>query len=486
MSLRNLFTYFAFGAFIFAASCINEAVEPDVYDWTDGNIYFKTSFVDEGISRAQDMTLENLESFQVTCFNTGDYTKDATGTILPYFEEATFIRQITPVGPVYVSSPYEDQRYWPATTGSIKFIAFAPSRAVMAADNPAITDVDRSLYFNLINTSHEINSTAAVGYRLGKIRVNPNIDRQIDFVTAEISGVRWKDFNNVVDLPFRHQMSQVDLKAWGASPCYDFEIAGVCLGNPVVEGTYIFSYTAFMALSGGWAELDATPVKDKVEYLYRGPEATPGGEIEIPGAGDRIFRINRSEHNTLESAQSIMGRGGCAMVIPTVNPRWEGLADPNIGTRPYSTDKMYFSILLRVTDFASGKQLYPYPDSTYEMAVVYYAVDNSGEIVTRLYPGQTKGTFFTDTSLQNQYVKVEGEEVKDFCWAAVPVDADWSAGKRYVYTLDYSDGIGVHDPCDPEPGKPIVVQSPVSWGVSLGSWQDAEKNDDYDPDVNVP
>lgn len=483
--MRNLITYFALGALFFAASCTNEAVEPDVYDWTEGNIYFKTSFIDESRSRGQDMTLENLESFQVTCFNTGDYTTDAAGTILPYFEEATFIRQTTPLGTTYVSAPDEDERYWPKKNNYLKFIAFAPSRAVMAADNPAITDADRSLYFNLTNTSREINSTAAVGYRLGKIRVNPDIDRQIDFVTAEISGERWKDFNNVVDLPFRHQMSQVELKAWGASPCYDFEIAGVCLGNPVVEGTYIFSFTTSMAYSGSWAASDANTVMDKVEYLYKGSETVPDGEI--PSAGDKIFRINSIEHNTLESAQSIMGCGGCAMVIPTVNSMWEGLADPNIGVRPYTTGKMYFSVLLRVTDFASGKQLYPYTDNTYDdMTVICYAVERSGAIVARLYPGQVEGTYFTDATLQHPYVKAQGEEVKDFSWAAVPVYADWRAGKRYVYTLDYSEGIGLHDPRDPDPGKPIVVPSPVSWGVTVGTWQDAEKNEDYDPDLNVP
>ena len=59
-------TCFALGAFVFTASCSEEAVKPDVYDWGDGQIYFKTSLSDIATSRANDMTLERLESFHVT------------------------------------------------------------------------------------------------------------------------------------------------------------------------------------------------------------------------------------------------------------------------------------------------------------------------------------------------------------------------------------------------------------------------------------
>ena len=68
----------------------------------------------------------------------------------------------------------------------------------------------------------------------------------------------------------------------------------------------------------------------------------------------------------------------------------------------------------------------------------------------------------------------------------MPVDADWAAGKRYVYTLNYSEGIGLHDPDDPEPGKPISGQATISWSVAVQGWDYAEKNDDYDPDIDVP
>lgn len=477
-------TYCALVALLSAASCTKEAAEPDVYKWSEGEIYFRTSLSDVASSRAQDMTLDYLESFQVTCFNTGDIAKDADGFVSPYFENATFIRKTgVAAGTAFVSSPDEGPRDWPTKEGVLRFFAFSPSLELMAAGNSGISNAGRDNFFNLTNSSCETGSSVAIGYRLGKVRVKPDISRQFDFITAEASGERWKDFVSGIDLAFRHQMSQVELRAWGASTSYDFEIAGVRLGNPVVEGTFVFSDDANPASSGKWMDKEDA-VKDKVEYLYRSPDASADGDDLLKG--DRIFRINHAEHNTLESAESIMGRGGCAMVIPTLNPKWKGLADPNIATVPYSTERMYFSILLRVTDSDSGKLLYPYSGNPSGMSVVYYAVASDGKIISRLYPGHSDGEFFTDRDLSKPYSAAEGETVKDFGWAAVPVDADWGAGQRYVYTLNYSEGIGVHDPADPEPGKPIIDKTAISWGIHVSTWDYAEKNEDYNPNMNVP
>lgn len=468
--------YFALVAILSAVSCKKEAAEPDVYDWAEGEIYFKTSLSDVATSRAEDMTLDHLESFQVTCFNTGDIKKDADGFVSPYFSDAKFIRMVTPYsGVAYVSSPDEDTYDWPTNNGVFTFFAFSPSCAAMASGNPAITDANRDYYFNLTNHSVETDSDVATDYRLGTMRVNRDISRQFDFVTAKASGDRWTDFTTGVDLAFRHQMSQVKLKAWGSSADYNFEIAGVRIGNPVVEGTFVFSDSASPYSAERW-EIPEDAVKDKVEYLYRGSEVI----------GDKIYRISDTEHSAPESAGSLMGLGGCAMVIPTVNQKWEGRDDPNIGDIPYSTDKMYFSVLLRVSESSDGTQIYPYPGNRLNMTVVYYAVDDSGLILSRLYKGDEEGSFFTDRALTQPYGAAENEEIKEFGWAAVPVDVNWVAGKRYVYTLNYSEGIGVHDPEDPEPGTPIVGRGNISWGVSIGSWEYATKNEDFDPDVDVP
>lgn len=473
-------TYFALLTLVSASSCSREDAGEVVTDWTEKDIYFRTSLSDITSSRGHNMTFDGLESFQVTCFttdgqSTSTISKDDDGYVLPYFENGTFIRHANQSGIVtYVSSPDEPMRYWPVTDGTFKFFAFSPSLWSMASQN-YLENTSESNYFKLINRSTAVNSTIMVDYRLANFRVNPDISRQVDFITAQASGGRYADFASGVDLAFRHQLSQVELRAWGTGEKYDIEIAGVRLGNPAIEGTYIFSDASATSGPDAWHNEKAT---GKVEYTYRGSDASD--------SRDKIFLINNTHHNTQQTAQTLMGSGGCAMVLPTVNPRWEGLADPNIGVRPYSTPKMYFSILLRVTPRGGGQTLYPYPGKPDGMTVIYYAVDGSDTIISRVYPGPTGDTYFTDSALQNPYIAAEGEKIKEFGWAAVPVDSDWSSGQRYVYTLNYSEGLGLHDPEDPEPGKPIVFSSPVSWSVSVDTWHEAEKNDDFEPDVNVP
>ncbi len=471
-------TYFALAALVSAASCTREAADPGDYDWADGEIYFKTSLADV-VSRADDMTLEHLESFQVTCFNTGD-TKDVTkGFLYPYFEDATFVRQSGPFGITYVSSPEEGPRDWPANAGQIRFFAFSPSRDVMSAGNPDITDDNRRSFFSLVNSSTYSGRSCSVSYRMGKVRIKTDIADQFDFLTAEATGNRWLDFSKGVDLAFHHQLAQVELKAWGAPADIKFEIAGVRIGNPAIEGTFIFADDAASGQSAPrWKVADNAP-GNKVEYLYRGADYSEG-------TGDRIYCISQQEHNTPATAASLMGRGGCAMVIPTVNQKWEGLGDPLTGEPDYSTERMYFSILMRISYANDDRQIYPYPRPAYKMNLVHYAVDRSGLIVSRVYPGEAEGQYFTDSSLSLPYTVPDGVEIRQYGWAAVPVDADWSAGKRYIYTLDYSEGIGIHDPEDPEPGKPIIGKETINWGVSVGAWNYATEDDDYQPDVNVP
>ncbi|MDE7350011.1 MAG: hypothetical protein K2N25_03010, partial [Muribaculaceae bacterium] len=146
-------TYIALGAFAFAASCSKEAAESNVYDWAEGEIYFRTSLADVASSRAQDMTLDGLDSFQVTCFNSADSKTDAQRYIYPYFENATFIRKATSGIGTYESSPDEGSREWPANSGILRFFAFSPSLSVMTDANSGISDADRSKYFDLINNT---------------------------------------------------------------------------------------------------------------------------------------------------------------------------------------------------------------------------------------------------------------------------------------------------------------------------------------------
>ena len=38
------------------------------------------------------------------------------------------------------------------------------------------------------------------------------------------------------------------------------------------------------------------------------------------------------------------------------------------------------------------------------------------------------------------------ETAEEYAWVAVPIDTEWEAGNKYVYTLDFTDGAGYTDP----------------------------------------
>lgn len=81
-------------------------------------------------------------------------------------------------------------------------------------------------------------------------------------------------------------------------------------------------------------------------------------------------------------------------------------------------------------------------------------------------------------------------DFEGFGWAAIPVPANWEPGKQYTYILDFTDGLGLHDPDDPDAGKPIhnVVHPTVTWGkrvkwgVQVNPWTPPK---DFDPDVEI-
>ena len=64
-------------------------------------------------------------------------------------------------------------------------------------------------------------------------------------------------------------------------------------------------------------------------------------------------------------------------------------------------------------------------------------------------------------------------EIVEFGWAAVPVAVNWERGKKYVYTLDFSDGVGIQDPEDPRPGTPIIGDG-IKFSVSVVDWTEQE------------
>lgn len=117
-------------------------------------------------------------------------------------------------------------------------------------------------------------------------------------------------------------------------------------------------------------------------------------------------------------AVCVMGDGGNAMLIPQQLTAWDPKVDAS-----NSAQGAYISVKLNVTTTETGVQVYPFPSDG------------------------------------------------DCQWAAIPVNTNWEAGKKYIYTLDLTHGAGYVDPHDPEPGTP-VLGGPIKFTVDVVDWVD--------------
>ena len=79
------------------------------------------------------------------------------------------------------------------------------------------------------------------------------------------------------------------------------------------------------------------------------------------------------------------------------------------------------------------------------------------------------------------------DKVGGYAWAAVPVSFEWEKGKKYVYTLDFTNGAGKVDPMDPgtdwdaskDPDKAEpILGGKIRFGVTVSAWGTDDKNVD--------
>ncbi len=128
------------------------------------------------------------------------------------------------------------------------------------------------------------------------------------------------------------------------------------------------------------------------------------------------------------TAQSVMGDAGSFMLLPQALTAWNPESDAS-----NTAGGAYLSILLNINTKA-GAQVYPFPSN-----------------------GDCK-------------------------WAAIPISTNWEAGKKYIYTLDLTNGAGNVDPKDPDPGKP-VLGGPIKFSVTVTDWTDTPVNTPMTPGI---
>lgn len=441
---------------LLSVSCSQEEMIRDKSDADSNRITFRAS-LPEVSTRATEINNKNLDNFQVTCFIEGE------GAVTPYFIDKKFEKNIDR----FTSS--DPECVWPDNNTQLKFIAFTPSCDTMRElDNFVTTD------FALATVSGTLN------YKLENFRVAQDIANQIDFVTATTTGNLLDNDETDIDLVFQHQLSRIEVEAWGANKSYDIEIAGVRIGGVAVKGDFNFIPNAGAEgaeVAGYWEN----PSKGVVEYVFR--------------KGDNLITLDKAANSpsSVSQAVSIMGNkiGGdqgyanSAMLIPGKTEKWDYKNNPGNASNTENSDPKgsYLSVLLRVidaTEYKSGSQVYPYNNDE-DMEVIYLAVDSSTkkEVKDRLYKQGDK--YFTDSSFKTEYNLYEAE-VKEFGWAALPINCDWQPGCIYTYTLNYSNGVGLREPTDPtHPGESIISDK-VIVNVEMSPWQRKPENS-YDETV---
>ena len=148
----------------------------------------------------------------------------------------------------------------------------------------------------------------------------------------------------------------------------------------------------------------------------------------------RTYELTYSTVVTLNGeSQSLMGSAQNAILAPqpkegTLAHRWDGYVPP-------SSLQTYISVLVNITS-KYGAQVYPAGGG--------------------------------------------------FGWVAIGLPYEWESGKKYVYTLDFSDGAGRVDPNpgdavhpgvgDPALGQPILGKR-VKFGIAVSPWGDGGSTD---------
>lgn len=500
--MNKLFLTAVAGCLVLSTSCSQEDVTPAANNNKELPISFRAG-VASRVNPELDYT-SNPATFYVTAFANTHVAVDGVVPDPLFKDEPFYLMGAN----LYAST---SNQKWPSKeeASKVEFFAYAPS--LEEIQQAAYTQLDPNAinystlfdnytqsiqFFNLckdgisLDPMNQENTTFKdvqlyKGFKLGRFYVATDISKQVDFITAHISAPipdEEDDAKLGVELKFRHQLSNIELRAFSGNKDFNIEIAGVRLGRPYTGGA-IFNFCDAQGSAenpeGGQWGIAKDPQRLAVEYIYG-----PGDEIYRMGSFNNLIGgqiITSPAHTSAATAFSIMGKGGNAMVLPTKNGAWAGEENPWIAPKysaemdgkdpkPWSADNvegdMYFSILIRVTlkptaNEVTTAQIYPYGNNTTMNTICFEKEKNSNKIVGRV-PNKnvTPGA---------------NNEIVEFGWAAVPVGVNWERGKKYIYTLDFSNGVGVQDPEDPKPGA-AIIGSGITFSVSVAGWDENPTN----------
>ena len=226
-----------------ALMAVSSCSRDEIKEINRGNaIGFRTA----AVSKAEEITTSDLESFSVTAFNEGDVST-------PFFSDVEFME----MGEHFFSA---SSYYWPTDGSSLVFYAYYPSSAVLG-DVPEM-----------------VAGELCVSYT-----PSSDITSQVDFITATAEGSS-EDATTGVLLEFGHRLAQVQIRAKSSNANYIYKVKGVRIGNVAGGGTFCFDDLS-------WSDLQT---KTTYEVVYADDEVRTletGAKSLMASSGDNAMLI---------------------------------------------------------------------------------------------------------------------------------------------------------------------------------------------------
>ena len=268
------------------------------------------------------------------------------------------------------------------------------------------------------NWSGTRDFTSLTNQWMHDVAIADEIAEQQDMTyVSNVTGTKADNGKVGVPLEMKHALAQIQISAKNENKNYVYKVKGIRIYGVLGKGDFDFKDEKC------W---------DNGEYkCYETTYDTP---IDLT-----------------ETAQSIMGKAGNAIVLPfnTLNA-WDGNKLPGS-----------FEVPLSLNPGQQGSVTGSY------ISVLVSITTNAG---TGVYPKNTT------------------EAAPTYGWAAVPVKFEWAKGNKYIYTLDFTKGAGKVDPVNPnengkddvKPGEPVkdpnktepILGDEIKFEVTVKEWTD--------------
>ena len=298
--------------------------------------------------------------------------------------------------------------YWPANGSNLKFFAMAPTTVLCEGSTVA---VQPGLSFNVVEGK-------VVG-TLADFAPVSAIKNQQDILFATATGNKNTVAASGVGLNFIHVLSQIEVRAFSNNTIYEY----VVKGGVKLNG---FGATATYTLPTGVTSTSGTGDEAKGKW------SQPTGKAKYINSDNNVKAVIP---NSIEDPKyiSLMGESGSthspAFVIPQTLVGWD-LTNKSNGTN--HNDGAYIAVCIQVKKKVGGQIIFPKKGSGTDGAVTE----------------------------------------NDFMWVAVPVSITLEAGKRYIFTLDFTDGAGNIDPeeGDANGAGDSALGAPIKFNVTVADW----------------